>query len=140
MVNTVKSNDKYPSNVLSLLIVYKNTEQEQLLFTERMKEMKQLIQTVLTSTKKDVLTQSAAKAFKPIIDIIDAILKGAKPFVIVLTALAIIIQLLKTFNNFNQGRNIQKNIYSIVGIIFSATLILTYQSWLIPILKKVAGL
>ncbi len=102
--------------------------------------MKQLIQTVLTSTKKDVFTQSAAKAFKPIIDIIDAILKGAKPFVIVLTALAIIIQLLKTFNNFNQGRNIQKNIYSIVGIIFSATLILTYQSWLIPILKKVAGL
>ncbi|MGL5042208.1 MAG: hypothetical protein ACRC6X_03770 [Culicoidibacterales bacterium] len=102
--------------------------------------MKNFFLTVMTESKKDVYTQSAQKAFKPVIDIIEALLKGARPFIVVLTALAIIIQLLKVYQQFNSGKNMQKYLFNILGILLCATLILTYNVWLIPILKKVAGI
>lgn len=91
-------------------------------------------------SKKEVYTESVAKAFKPMIDILESLLKGMLPFIVMLTAFAIVVQLLKAFQNFQRGDTYQRQLYTIVGIVFSATLIMTYSSWLTPILKKVAGI
>lgn len=91
-------------------------------------------------SKKDVYTQSVTKAFKPMLDILEAIMKGMQPFIIVLTAFAVVVQLLKAYQNFQRGDMYQKQIYTIIGIVFCATLILTYNAWLVPILKRVAGI
>lgn len=93
-----------------------------------------------TKSKKEVYTDAVAKAFKPMIDILESLLKGMLPFIVMLTAFSIVMQLLKALQNFQRGDSFQKQVYTIVGIIFSATLIMTYSSWLTPLLKKVAGI
>jgi Exocyst complex subunit SEC6 len=95
---------------------------------------------VATATKKSVYESSITKAFKPMLDIFEALLKGARPFIVVLTAVIVAIQLLKAFQDFQRGDGIQKSVTKVLGIIFVATLLLTCQSWLVPILKSVAGL
>jgi len=102
--------------------------------------MQYLSTIILSSSKKDVFEKSITKAFKPMLDILTALLKGIQPFVIVFTVVVVAIQLLKCFQGFQRGENLQKYFMNVFGVIFCATLLLTAQSWLTPILKKVAGL
>ena len=94
----------------------------------------------LTETKKDVFEKAIVKAFKPMLDILTALIKGIQPFVIVFTVVIVVVQLLKTYQSMQRGEQLQRHLLNIVGVIFTATLILTANSWLTPILKKVAGM
>lgn len=102
--------------------------------------LKQLIFLTRKEPARSILEKSVIKAFKPMQDLLEAFLKGIKPFIILLAAVAIIFQLIHCYQSFHQGRNFNKNIQHIFIIIFCTTLILTYQQWLIPILKYFAGI
>lgn len=95
--------------------------------------------TILTETKKGEYEKSMLKAFKPMLDLLEALLKGAKPFIMILTVVVVTFELLKCYHSFHRGSNFQLHITKVMSIIFCATLALTAQSWLLPILKKIAG-
>lgn len=80
------------------------------------------------------------KAFKPMLDILEALLKGSRPFIAMLAVVFVVLQLIKGFQSFNHGGRLEKHVFNIIGIVLMATLVLTAHSWLLPILKKVAGL
>lgn len=95
---------------------------------------------VLSSTRKEVLEKSITRAFKPMLDILTALLKSAQPFIVIFTVVIVAVQLLRSYHSFQKGENLQKHFLGIAGVVFCSTLILTANAWLSPILKKIAGI